>query len=119
MKKIINIIFPYQLYLHIFQLEGYRSIRALRWIRNNFFVRFILNKKPLVYTKKAKIIQLTSVVIFLTFVLLALCISWMLGLVTCFVLIVQPYILIIISILIFKPYEFIKIKQAIRNTRKK
>ncbi len=111
MKKLIQIIFPYRFYLHIFQLERYDISRTLPWIFSHFWQRTNQNKKPLVITLKIRQIQWIS---FLWFVVL-ISIHYTLGI----VLILQPYILITLSIWSLKPYEMWNRARTIRDTQEK
>ena len=53
--------------LHVFQLEGYKRARFLRWSRQDWarrlFVRRITNRKPLVMTGRARRLLATSIVL--------------------------------------------------------
>ncbi len=111
MKKIIQIIFPYRFYLHIFQLERYDISRVLPWIFSHFWQRTNQNKKPLVITTKIRQIQWISLV---WFIVLA-SIHYAIGI----ILILQPYFLIILSIWSLKPYELWNRARTIRITRDK
>lgn len=120
MKKFLLAIFPYRLYLHIFQLEHYDILRTLSWIFTHFFKRNTQNKKPLVWTKKAKTITWLSGL----FIILFPSIGWLLsslslGIIFALILLLQPYILIIFSLVLLKPYEMWNRAQTIRNTWKK
>ncbi|MBU1016625.1 MAG: UDP-N-acetylmuramoyl-tripeptide--D-alanyl-D-alanine ligase [Patescibacteria group bacterium] len=57
----IEKILPYKMYLSVFQLENYETRRFIKWVFRNYFVRKLENKKPLVWTFKAKTIYLTSI----------------------------------------------------------
>ncbi len=104
----------------MFQLEHYDISRTLSWIFSHFWKRSTQNKKPLVWTEKAKTIAQISG--FLTFVFLVL--GWMLygiifGIIVALFLLVQPYILITLSLFLIKPYEIWNRAKTIRNTRNK
>lgn len=120
MKPIFKIVFPYTLYLHIFQLERYDINRSLFWIFSHFWKRTTQNKKPLIYTKKAKAILFASISFLILFFILGIIFfNLLFSIILLLILLVQPYILIIISICLFKPYEFyIKIR-AIKKTKNK
>ncbi|MFA6386676.1 MAG: UDP-N-acetylmuramoyl-tripeptide--D-alanyl-D-alanine ligase [Candidatus Paceibacterota bacterium] len=120
MKQIFKIIFPYKLYLHIFQLERYDINRSLFWIFSHFWKRTTQNKKPLIYTKKAKAILFASILFLILFFLLGIVFyNLSFSFILLFILLFQPYIIIIFSIYLFKPYEFyVKIK-AIKKTKTK
>ncbi len=119
MKKIIHTIFPYRLYLHIFQLEGYSVMRTFRWIQKNPFVRTTQNKKPLQYTGRVKAIVVLSVLIacgaFVSIARISLSTGfWLLTL-----FIIEPSILIFLSDLCIKPYAWLKKTRALFTTSSK
>ncbi len=119
MKKVINAIFPYTFYLHIFQLERYDILRFLKWLKSNFFTRSNQNKKPLVVTQKIKMIEVLSWVWFIVLVVVGVLISKWLGIIVAAILIIQPYLLIILSTISLKPYEVWNRARTIRVTRNK
>jgi len=120
MKKIIEIIFPYRLYLHIFQLERYDVQRSLFWIFSHFLQRKTQNKKPLVYTKKVKAIIVASLLFLITFFIIGTIIfNLLFGFFILFLVLIQPYFLIGLSVYLFSLYEFYITKKAIKNTNKK
>lgn len=119
MKKVMNTVFPYMFYLHIFQLERYDILRFFKWLESNFFVRSNQNKKPLVVTQKIKIIKALSLVWFIMLVIAGILISKWLGIILAIVLIIQPYLLIIFSTISLKPYEVWNRVHTIRATRNK
>lgn len=119
MKKVINAIFLYKLYLHIFQLERYDTSRFFKWLKTNFFVRSNQNKKPLVVTQKVKIIKALSLVWFIVLVIDGTLISNWLGIFVTVAFIFQPYLLIILSTISLKPYEAWNRARTIRVTRNK
>lgn len=120
MKKIIKIIFPYKLYLHIFQLERYDIKRSMSWVFSHFWQRKTQNKKPLVNTTKTKIIKLISfsILVFIIVISIILC-NLLLGFIIILLLLIQPYILIIISVYSIELLQIFVINKAIKNTHKK
>lgn len=119
MKKLVTIIFPYNFYLHILQLERYDILRFFNWLKGNWAVRSNQNKKPLVVTKKIKVIKIISSGWFITFVVLAALVSPMVSLLIAALLILQPYILIVLSIISLIPYELLNRQRIINVTRNK
>ena len=119
MKKIVTIIFPYNFYLHILQLERYDVLRFLNWLKVNLSVRSNQNKKPLVVTKKIKVVKIISLGWFIALVVLATFISPVASILIGAFLVLQPYVLIILSIISLKPYEFLNRKRIINTTRNK
>ncbi|MEN9389298.1 MAG: hypothetical protein RLY61_382 [Candidatus Parcubacteria bacterium] len=114
----LNKIFPLKLYLHIFQLEGYMPGRFVIWVANNFRTRTLENKKPLIWTQKAKLLAgialiyliILNVLFFAHFSIIGLLISLMLS--------TQTYIFLILALITLKPYEVlnrIKIKRTMRT----
>lgn len=120
MKKIIQIIFPYKLYLHIFQLERYDVKRSLSWISSHFWQRKTQNKKPLVFTTKVKIIEFISLMLLVfIFIIGVILYNFLLGLFFVLLVLIQPYIIIIISVYSLNLCEILIIENSIRNTHKK
>ncbi len=111
MIKILNIICPIKLQLNILQLEEYKPLRFLNWILKNFLKREIQTKKPIVYTVKIKNI----ILIYTCLCLLSFFITPFISV----ILITQPYIGLIIALLILKPYEIYNRYKTIENSRKK
>jgi UDP-N-acetylmuramoyl-tripeptide--D-alanyl-D-alanine ligase len=109
--KLLNNIFPFKLYLTVFQLEEYKPFRFLKWLSKNFLRRSLPKKKGLVFTTKIKLILIISAVWFLVFLKLSLILA--------FALLLQPYILFFLAILTLKPYEIWNKKRIIRKTRAK
>ena len=119
MKKLLNTIFPYNFYLHIFQLERYDISRFFNWLRANWFARSNHNKKPLVITFKIKALRVLSVLWFFILVVVALAISPILALGIAIILIIQPYLLVALSLVALKPYEIFNRQRVIDRTRNK
>jgi len=114
----VNKIFPFKVHLHIFQLEEYKPIRLLRWIAQNFFVRSYAEKKPLVWTFKAKFIFWGGL---FYWILLTGVLSFILGLPGFLIGMVsgtQSYIFLILALLTLRPREIINrmlVRQKIRR----
>lgn len=120
MKNIISKLFPYRLYLHIFQLERYDITRAIPWIFSNFLKRSTQDKKPLIWTGKAK--TLTWISVLASLVLFGLMVGtgqWVAACIVFLVVWMQPYTLIILALGILKPYEYLNRGRTIRKTRAK
>lgn len=118
--KILSSIFPINLYLNIFQLEGYDVVRFLKWVFKNYSVRNIPQKRSLVYTVKTKLLLALSLTINL---LIFLALTWIIGfwtsLIVALLILTQSYILLTISRLILYPFELLVIQNNISKTNKK
>lgn len=114
-------IFPLNLQLKIFQLEGYNPTRFLTWILKNFWVRKTEEKKKLILTPKIKLIRLfyfavlVATFIFVQTITQKLLISMAITL----IIATQPYIALIVSSLFFIPAEVIYNLYLIQKTRNK
>lgn len=120
MKKIILILFPIKLQLTVLQLEDYNPARFIRWLAHHFFKRDVNAKRPLKPTLRVK-----AIIVISSFLALALPVIVFLitrntfcSLISFVILITQPYVLLIISSLLLKPYEIAKTKTAIIKNRK-
>lgn len=104
----------FKLQLHIFQLEEYSPTRFLRWIFANYTVRTLQNKKPLVWTQKAK--RLYCVAIFLAVLQLVVFTALLhfVGLILGLLLATQPYIFLVLAFHVTRPYEIIN-RIRVRN----
>ena len=111
MKNIITLLFPYALYLHIFQLERYDISRFLNWFKSNLFTRTHQNKKPLVSTQKIKVIHTLSVIWFIVLVIILKTFA--------IITLIQPWILITLALITLKPYEWINKQKTISQTHKR
>jgi len=110
--------FPFKIHLHIFQLEEYKPIRLIKWVAKNFFVRSYAEKKPLVWTFKAKFIFWGGL---LYWILLTGILSFVWGL-PGFVIGVtagtQTYFFLILGLLTLRPREIVNrilVRQKIRR----
>lgn len=65
--KIIDLIFPFRGYLHIFQLLEYSILEFLRWVAPRWLDRNLQSVGQLKLTEKAKLLLLTALFIYLTF----------------------------------------------------
>lgn len=104
-------IIPIKLYLHILQLNGYKWDRMLRWVMANPFKRTIENKIPLGWSPKAKVLYIISWVWGTIFLFL----FWPFGVIAFF----QPWILLILALIVLKPYEAIRIRYTYWQSRQK
>lgn len=66
----IQKLFPYLLQLHIFQLEEYSITKFLGWISSHYFIRQVENKKPLIWTQKAKLLYFIALLLSLILMIL-------------------------------------------------
>src|SRR5580704_7704360 len=97
--------FPYLIQLHIFQLDEYNMKKFLKWIFSHFLVRKLENKKKFVFTTKAKVIFLLSLVLSLfAIIILTLWINWI-GFILGILFATQPYIFLTLADLLLIPYE--------------
>lgn len=69
MKKVINTLFPYRDFLYIFQLEEYDVERFVNWLKGGWRKRNLEQKKNLVWTKKAFVIFVISLILALITIL--------------------------------------------------
>lgn len=119
--KIVSTIFPINLYLSIFQLEGYDILRFLKWISLNFFTRNISRKKKLVYTFKTKLLLILSFVLFVFIFSFSLLVfkSYFNSFLLTIIILTQFYLPLIISRLVLYPLEFMLIQIIISKTKNK
>ena len=114
----LNKLFPLKLHLHVLQLEGYNIKRFVLWITNNFFVRSLEQKKPLVWTQKVKLLNAVALVyIALLNITFFIMFSWV-GLLVSLILSTQSYLFIVVSVLSLKPYEYLnrlRIRKIIKD----
>lgn len=81
-----------KLYLHIFQLEGYDISRFLRWVWTHPSPGKLEDKKPLVWTAKARLLYLFSWILFpITFIF--------------------PWLSLVLGMGILWPFEYLKRQQ--------
>lgn len=95
---------PLKTHLHILQLEGYQPARFLRWWLTHPFTFTTSQKKPLVYTFKVRLILSVTLLLYLLLVFL----RFPSNLVVIAVLAVEPFPLLLLSLLLIKPYEVIR-----------
>src|SRR5258708_611222 len=113
-----NKLFPYKLQLQIFQLDEYSVSKFLHWISKHFLTRAIQNKKPLVWTQKAKVIYSLAILLALLLVVILTFRLKFLGLILGIFLTTQAYILLILAYYLLLPldqYKKNKIKQETKN----
>jgi len=111
----IKNIFPYKIHLNIFQLEDYEIKRFVKWVSKNYLVRKLENRKPLIWTFKAKTIYLTS--IFYTILLLIMSFRFwgVWGFFLSIIIATQSFLFLILARILLLPYEnvfkcFIKVR---------
>lgn len=114
-------LFPLNLDLKIFQLEGYDPIRLFKWIFKNFLVRKIEEKRKLILTPKAKLIKLffifSLILIFSATFLVSK--NILISLLFTILIASQPYLILAMSSLLFIPLEYIYKLYIIQKTRNK
>ena len=115
----IEVLFPYKLQLHIFQLESYRSKRFIEWILHHFLTRSTENKKPLIWTAKAKLLYYLSVTLVAVTVLLFFLLFGTKGLIIGLFLATQAYLFILIAFCLLYPFELYQKTMIKRRTEKK
>lgn len=119
--KIISILFPINLYLNIFQLEGYDILRFLKWIFRNFKTRAVSEKRKLTYTFKTRVLLTLSIAFIGFFFILLnvltnnLYISFIISL----IISTQFYLPLIIVRIILYPIELLVIQIEIFKTKQK
>jgi UDP-N-acetylmuramoyl-tripeptide--D-alanyl-D-alanine ligase len=107
-------LFPYKLQLHIFQLDEYNSKQFLSWVFKHLFLRHVENKKPLVFTTKAKAIYFLSIALTLLTMSMLTFLLGATGFIIGVVLSTQAYIFLLLAHLILLPFEVYK-KNKIKN----
>ncbi len=110
---------PLKLHLHILQLEGYKARRFIKWVFRNYFVRSVENKKPLVYTSKAKFLMRVSILYMVLALLFLLYFGSIVGFIVWILLITQPYIFLLTSLVTRMPYEYLNRVLVKRNVKAK
>lgn len=110
-----------KLYLHILQLEGYQWKHFLIWVFGHLWIRKLGNKKPLVWTTKAIFLFYSSFVLTGLLPLLVFLFSQntIYSVLTFVLLFLQPYIPLLFSLVLLKPYEVWNKTKTIQNTRRK
>lgn len=101
----LEVMFPFKLYLHIMQLEEYKPGRFISWVSKNLLIRNDKNKKPLVWTSKAKMLLCLSVVYTLATLVLLYSFFGILGAFLALVLATQPYVVLLLCLFSIRPYE--------------
>ncbi len=121
MKKIIKTLFPIKLNFAILQLEEYKYLRFIKWILKNFFKRSIASKKAFVVTQKIKYLVSLFILICLALptLIFLLTKSLIISLIILFILLTQPYIALLLALLLLKPYEMYNKQKTIEDIRKK
>ena len=105
---------PLKAQLHILQLEGYSSIRFIRWWFSHPFTFQTGGKKPLVHTPKTKLILAVTFLLYLTVVLF---LPFPTNLIFIVLLAFEPFPLLLLSLIIIKPYEIIRRRLTIALVR--
>lgn len=96
---------PLKAQLHILQLEGYEWKRFTKWWLSHPFTFSTSQKKPLVLTFKTKLILAVTFFLYLAVVLY---LPFPINLFTILVLAFEPFPLLLLSLIIIKPYEIIR-----------
>lgn len=115
----IQKLFPYQLHLHIFQLDEYDSAKFISWIAHHFLTRTIENKKPLVWTQKAQAVYYLSLV--LAVIVLIMLTFWyqLIGFFIGILLATQAYLFVILASFLLFPIETEKKMRIKKETERK
>ncbi len=109
-------------YLRIFQLEGYRVGRFLRFVARNYFAKQDQdqkNKEP-IWTEKAKQLYYIAITLLIALIvsLLTLCHSNVISISLIAIFIFNSYLFLILALLLIKPYEIcnrLRVKRFIKN----
>ena len=108
-----------KLYLHILQLEGYEILRFLNWLSRNLFTRSLEGKKPLVWTSKATTIYYLSLALTVLIPVVLYVINPIYALAALLILVFLPWITLLLSVWLLKPYEIYNRQRVISRTRDK
>jgi len=112
-------LFPYHLHLQIFQLDEYSPANLLSWIFSHYFTRTIENKKPLIWTKKVKIIY-SLAILFAIILLLALTVIFRFwGLIAGLLLATQSYFFLLLAYYVLLPVEMSQKNKIKQETQRK
>lgn len=112
-------IFPYPLQLHIFQLDEYDSGKLLAWVLSHFLTRTVENKKPLVWTRKARMLYVLSLILALLTLVFLTVLCKLVGFVLGFLIATQAYIFLILARYLLLPIENYQKNTIKRETQKK
>ena len=112
-------IFPYTLQLHIFQLDEYSGEKLLTWVLSHFLTRTVENKKPLVWTRKARMLYILSLILALLCLVFLTILYKLLGFVLGFLIATQAYIFLIIASYLLLPIENYQKNTIKREAQKK
>ena len=115
----LNKFFPYKLHLQILQQDEYSSAKLLQWIAAHFFTRTIENKKPLIWTQKAKMIYYLSLLFTFLSIILLTSLYNLFGFVFGIVLATQSYIFLLIASLLLSPLENYQKNKIKKRTEEK
>lgn len=105
---------PLKAQIHILQLEGYESVRFLKWWLTHPLTFKTSAKKPLVYTSKVRLIMVVTFVLYLFTVLF---LPFPSNFFTVLFLAFEPFPLLLFSLIIIKPYEITRRQLTINHTR--
>lgn len=108
-----------KLHLHILQLEGYEALRFLNWLLRNLFTRKLEGKKPLVWTNKATTIYYLSLALTVLIPVILFVLNPVYALATLLILVFLPWITILLSVGLLKPYEIYNRQRVITGTKDK
>ena len=106
---------PLKTQLHILQLEGYSSIRFMGWWLSHPFTFHTGGKKPLVYTPKTKLILAVT---FFLYLAAGLFLPFPTNLFAVALLAFEPFLLLLLSLVIIKPYEIVRRQLTIVSVRR-
>ncbi len=105
---------PLKVHLHILQLEGYSPVRFAKWWFKHPFTFTTGAKKPLIFTFKARLILSVTFILYLLLVLLP---PFPLNFIFVFIFALEPIFLLLLSLLIIKPYEIIRRYLIVQTAR--
>ncbi len=107
---------PLKTQLHILQLEGYRPNRFFSWWFKHPLTFSTSQKKPLIHTFKIKLILSVTFLLCLGIVYF---VSFPINLLVTLIFGFEPFPLLILSLILIKPYEIIRRFLAIEDCRQK
>lgn len=114
-----NKLFPFKLHLHIYQLDEYSSTKLFKWVFTHFLTRTVENKKPLIWTQKAKSIYYLALVIACIIIVFLLYDFKLIGLVLGLLIATQSYFLLVLASYILSPLEKYRKEKIKAQTRSK
>lgn len=114
-----NKFFPFKLQLQIYQLDEYSSIKLFKWVFTHFLTRTLENKKPLIWTQKAKGIYYLAIIIALILTIFLMYNFKLIGLILGLIIATQSYFLLTLASYILSPFEKYRKEKIKEETRSK